>query len=72
MRFIVRLVAVLTALGVGAFAERTIAVPALAIVSPQVAPEFEALRRPRGTRPTANSPRWVLPKRQELRERLHG
>ena len=36
--------------GVGAFpflsAERTIAVPALAIASPQVAPEFQALRRP--------------------------
>jgi hypothetical protein len=75
MRFIVSLVAVSTALGVGAFAflsaERTITVPALAIASPQVAPE-SPLRRPRGTRPTANSPRWVVPKRQELRERLHG
>ena len=44
MRFIVSLVSVLTALGVGAFAflsaERTIAVPAVAIASPQVAPEF--------------------------------
>jgi hypothetical protein len=45
MRFIVSLVAVLTALGVGAFAflsaERTIAVPAVAIASPQVAPESQ-------------------------------
>ena len=43
MRFIVSLAAVLTALAVGAFAllsaERTIAVPALALASPQVTPE---------------------------------
>jgi hypothetical protein len=47
MRFIVSLVAVLTALGVGAFAflsaERTIAVPALAIASPQIAPESRSV-----------------------------
>ena len=50
MRFIVSLVAVLTALGVGAFvflsAERTIAVPALAIASPQVAPESRSVAAP--------------------------
>ena len=43
MRFIVSLVVVLTALSAGAFAflpaERTIAISALAIASPQVAPE---------------------------------
>ena len=50
MRFIVSLVAVLTALGVGVFAfpsvERTIAVPALAIASPQVAPESRSVAAP--------------------------
>ena len=57
MRFIVSLVAVLTALGVGAFAflsaERTIAVPALAIASPQVAPESRSVAAP--SRHTPNS-----------------
>jgi peptidoglycan/xylan/chitin deacetylase (PgdA/CDA1 family) len=47
MRFIVSLAAVLTPLSVGAFAflpaERTIAVPALAIVSPRVAPESRSV-----------------------------
>jgi peptidoglycan-N-acetylglucosamine deacetylase len=47
MRFIVSLVAVLTALSVGAFAflpaERTIAISALAIASPQVAPESRSV-----------------------------
>ena len=50
MRFIVSLVAVLTGLGVGAFAflsaERTIAVPAVAIASPQVAPESRSVAAP--------------------------
>ncbi len=50
MRFIVSLVAVLTGLGVGAFAflsaERTIAVPALAIASSQVAPETRSVAAP--------------------------
>ena len=50
MRFIVSLVSVLTALGVGAFAflsaERTIAVPAVAIASPQVAPESQNVAAP--------------------------
>jgi hypothetical protein len=50
MRFIVSLVAVLTAIGVGAFAflsaERTIAVPALAIASSQVAPESRSVAAP--------------------------
>jgi hypothetical protein len=50
MRFIVSLVAVSTALGVGAFAflsaERTITVPALAIASPQVAPESRSVAAP--------------------------
>jgi Glycosyltransferase family 20/Polysaccharide deacetylase len=47
MRFIVSLAAVLTPLSVGAFAflpaERTIAVPALAIASPRVAPESRSV-----------------------------
>ena len=49
MRFIVSLAAVLTALSVGfAFlsAERTIAVPALAIASSQVAPESRSVAAP--------------------------
>ena len=47
MRFIVSLVVVLTALSAGAFAflptERTIAISALAIASPQVAPESRSV-----------------------------
>jgi peptidoglycan/xylan/chitin deacetylase (PgdA/CDA1 family) len=50
MRFIVTLVAVLMALSIGAFtflsAERTIAVPALAIAPPQVAPESRSVAAP--------------------------
>ena len=61
MRFIISLVAVLTAIGVGAFAfvsaGRTIPVPAHAIASLQIAPESQSLRRPCGTRRSASSPR---------------
>ena len=50
MRFVINLVAVLTAIGVGAFAflsaERTIAVPAQAIASLQVAPESQSVVAP--------------------------
>ena len=76
MRSILSLVAVLTAMGIGGFAflsaEITIAEPAERSPLRRSLQILKALRRPRGSRRSASSPRWALPKRREFRERLPG